>query len=539
MANALSALSKRGVRDSDLEARVRQLVLSVPAAGWNTRALALVSNAFGWLSRPAHRHCGQGGTGRVRGKWEVYPRASASVRPETAGGEGQRQSAERGGREMHPHQQAGGAQVSVREVYGRIAQAVTQLAADPATEVKGADISMILNGAVKAAAVIAPRPAAAAYTAARTEADAGGSSGLVQGLLDSLAPRMLEMPLSAFTPQDTSLILNACARSNYRDRTLLLHLSAAARAASADSFSGQAIAVTMSAISKLSFDHVPFLLHLCEVAQQVPTAQLTPHHVGAMMTGMARLGVSHRPLTQLLGAALDNAGASASPMAVANVMYAAASLDSACDTMRAWLVKQILGLEPGAFTAQGACNCVWGIAVLDLLGQPGRAKAGDAETAAAQETAAALVKWSLDAIQLHLPPSIANKASSTRGGAKRVVGAEWRSSGASRQQLQFLRQVEQFLVWLRLRGGVEAGHRLQTAGGWREEARVERLLESVHSLICESSGAGGGLGLGVREAENPTAVSGLQTCVGTLDVCFQLLLSALHSTAPCSSVSPC
>ena len=72
MANALSELNKLGVRESDFEARVRQLVVSVPAGGWNPRALALVSNAFGWLSGPGDDRRsgggGEGGGGREEGR---------------------------------------------------------------------------------------------------------------------------------------------------------------------------------------------------------------------------------------------------------------------------------------------------------------------------------------------------------------------------------------------------------------------------------------------------------------------------------------
>jgi hypothetical protein len=523
MANALSELNTLGVRESDFEARVRQLVVSVPAGGWNPRALALVSNAFGWLSGPGDdRRSGGGGVGgggmvggKVRGKWEVYSRGSEQVQCGDGVG-GQRKG---GSDPKRPHHHAGGGHVSVREVYGRVVEAVALVAADSATVLQGADVSMILNGAVKASPAIELR-SAQAHTAGRRDGGVGGS-GLVQDLLDSLAPRILELPLSAFTPQDTSLILNACARSNYRDRSLLLHMSAAARVAPADSFSGQAVAVTMSAISKLSFDHVPLLLHLCSVALQVPNAQFTPHHVGAITTAMARLGVSHPPLTKTLAAALVHGGVPASPMAVSNVLYAAANLDSACDDLRTWLVMQILRLAPSAFTAQGACNCVWGVAVLDLLGQPGHM-----ENSEPGETAVALAKWALDAIQYHLP-LLSHEASSTRAGGKRGEGPEGRAKGASRQQLQCLRQAEQFLVWLRLQGGLVAG---SSAGVQTDEARVRQLLDSVQILISEGSGARSGLGQGqgAKETVSPKAASSLQTCVGMLCFAWETVASVLQ-----------
>ena len=279
MANALSAMRRRGVRDwgfEALEAQVRRLVVGLPLDAWAPRSLAVVANAFGWLAGAGAGGQGVGQVaGKRRGKWNVKIKAQ----PGAAQPRGVPAGAVTG-------RVAGSDEVSDARVFGRLAAAVAHAAADEGVEFSGADISMILNGFAKGHS--------------GGGGDGAGGGGL-QGVLAVLSPRAMALPGSKLSAQDLALIFSACARVGYAgggkrsargggvsngvDRSLLLHLSACARETPAAGFSGQSVAVMMGALAQLSFDHLPLLVHLCNTALALPhtAREFAPHHVGTTL----------------------------------------------------------------------------------------------------------------------------------------------------------------------------------------------------------------------------------------------------------------
>ena len=308
-------------------------------------------------------------------------------------------------------------------------------------------------------------------------------------VIGALAPRIMCLPSDALSPQDISLIFNAMARSNYRLSTpasrskgdgsnsvnlaqttekvlsrkrrqedpLLLALSAAACAAAPAAFSGQAIAVTLNAMRQLSFDHIPLLLHLCSSALLLlrsadAPSHFTPHHIGLTLNAMTALGVTHPPLLVEMSRTLTNAS-SPTPVVLSNIAHAAACLlpgeeelrigtgDSMKKTcIRGWLVQEMLAIHPHEMGLQGACNSLWSIAVLDLIGLSDAQ--GSGEGAGPTD---GLVAWSLALVEHHFCLPERSRMGRVRD-HEEMSGWGCRTRG--RQQVVGLRQTEQFLLWL-------------------------------------------------------------------------------------------
>ena len=353
-------------------------------------------------------------------------------------------------------------------------------------------------------------------------------------VIGALAPRIMCLPSDALSPQDISLIFNAMARSNYRPATraarskgdgsnsvnlaqttekvlsrrrrqgdpLLLALSAAACAAAPAAFSGQAIAVTLNAMRQLSFDHIPLLLHLCSSALLLlrsPDApsHFTPHHIGLTLNAMTALGVTHPPLLVEMSRTLANASSPTTPVVLSNIAHAAACLLAGEEGLqiatwdllnktgiRGWLVREMLAIHPHEMGLQGACNCLWSIAVLDLIGLSVAQVSGEGTG-----PTDGLVAWSLALVEHHFCPSERSRMGRVRDHEEMGWGCRTRG----RQQVVGLRQTEQFLLWLLVckSSEVSANSSRLPAGG--EDTFVAGPRNAVNAPTESGTGRGGAL----------------------------------------------
>jgi hypothetical protein len=266
MANGLSTLSKDQVRNEQLEQLLRRLVLGIPMAEWTPRALAIISNSMGWLAARGDRCSSadsRGGSGRgervrARGGWQRSAKMRRTRNSGDGGGvlrRGKMGGAGEGGKavqieadagmggadvaafgaslgrggpggaskETRPGRGAGGvlgeeswSEVGVEEVFEYVAAAVAGVAARGsrgsgpgvgvgAEEFRAADMSMMVNGFVKARVVLVGGGRGGGGGAGGNE-EGGEREGprrvsLVDAVLDVLSPVMKRLPCHAYTPQ--------------------------------------------------------------------------------------------------------------------------------------------------------------------------------------------------------------------------------------------------------------------------------------------------------------------------------------------------
>jgi len=117
-------------------------------------------------------------------------------------------------------------------------------------------------------------------------------------LLAHLALELSAVPTSAFVgapgARDLSNLLNSYARLGFRDATLLLHLTSAARRLhmTGAAFGAQAIANIMNALVRLDFVHEELSRDMADAALRVPPEQFDAQAVSVIVNALSKAGSS-------------------------------------------------------------------------------------------------------------------------------------------------------------------------------------------------------------------------------------------------------
>lgn len=107
-------------------------------------------------------------------------------------------------------------------------------------------------------------------------------------LFDTMAAVAMQMQY-AFNPHSISLVLNACAKAEYKNEALLAHLSKVVRKFPAEEFEAQHVDNILNAYARLEVKDRPLFVHMAHIIEQMGAASFDAQSVGVIMNAYAKI----------------------------------------------------------------------------------------------------------------------------------------------------------------------------------------------------------------------------------------------------------